>query len=159
MPVLIDGHNLLHAICGDDERFAPVDAPEMCRKLEQFLGATGDAGELVFDGRGPHDRRVYLSLRHLRVVFAGDALEADHVIENKVQEASNPKAMLVVSSDRQVQRAALKARAQCMRVDDFWEMVVTRLQRKPRRREPPAKRAGLSDRETDHWMETFGFEE
>ena len=159
MPYLIDGHNLIWAICSDDERFEPVDELTMCWTLSRFLSDIGQEGELIFDGAGPMDKSGFYQVPILNITFAGLGRDTDTVMEYKIEACRSPKTLVVVSTDRRLRAAATRAKAVSIRSDAFWEKVINRLNRPVPRPEPTSKRHGLSESETDQWMSEFGFNE
>jgi predicted RNA-binding protein with PIN domain len=153
---LIDGTNLLWAIRDLDEREITNEL-QLCQVIDGYLAATQQKGQAVFDGAGPIDREVFAGVRHLDIFFAGPGQDADSVIEGKILVDSAPKRLIVVSNDRRLRESAVHRKAKAVSCEDFWEQVQTHLHRnKPKRKEPPEKRQGLSDGETDQWMELFG---
>ncbi|MCP4456041.1 MAG: NYN domain-containing protein [Planctomycetes bacterium] len=156
MPYLIDGYNLLWTIFKDDEHFEPVDDAGLVSTLSLYCQDVRDEGEVVFDGIGPPNKRPFKQLAWVDVVFSGQGIEADDVIEDKIALCRSPKKLCVVSSDRRVRNAAQKAKAQACRSDDFWTMVLKRLLRKRGPKEPMGKRHGVTDAETLEWLKQFG---
>ena len=157
MPYLIDGNNLLGLILGHDELFAPVTDVQLCGDISRFLMDRRDSGEVVFDGTGPLNKAPFHSLSPLDVSFAGNDTDADSIIESKIHMSPCPKRVVVVSDDRRLRGAARSYHAQSLRCFDFWQRVVAFQCRRPVQPEPTGKRHGLSDRETEQWMDTFGF--
>ena len=158
MPYLIDGNNVLWMIHKNDERFAPLDQKAFCGQVSRYLALIRDPGEIVFDGSGPRDRAGLGRHSGLRIVFAGQDIEADAVIEDKIRLCPSPRKLWVVSSDRRVRRAASLRRAQVLKAEEFWETVQKRLARKTPTPEPQAKRHGLSEGEAEHWLKEFGLD-
>jgi predicted RNA-binding protein with PIN domain len=156
---IIDGHNLLHTIIKLDELFKPVTDIQMCRIINGFLKLTGQTGELIFDGSGPKEKNAYENLSHLEVFFAGGGMDADTIIENKIKADSAPKRLIIVSSDRRLRKAALVRKAASIKSDEFWTALNKQLDKKRPEREPDAKRQGLSESETKHWLKIFGIEQ
>ena len=157
MPLLVDGYNLLGRLRKLEEHFEPLDAAGLCRLLSRYLAATRGHGTICFDGTGPRDKSAFLGLGSLEVHFCGSHEEADDQIERRIADCSAPRRLVVVSDDRRVRAAAKRRRAVSVRCDDFMAEVVERLSRRPAAREPSAKRHGVSDAETERWMEVFGF--
>lgn len=158
MPYLVDGHNLLWAIHHHDEHFAPVDDRALCRLLARYGRSMHDTVELIFDGIGPPDKGAFYGHRNLQVHFAGEGTDADTVIEHKVQACTQPRRLMVVSTDRRVRAAARRVKARSIASVDFWITVLERLNRKRPAREPVGKRHGVSEQETQQWLKTFGLE-
>jgi uncharacterized protein len=157
---IIDGNNLLwamHQALGEREITTEI---ELCRVLSQYFARIGEPGQVVFDGAGPADKSPFDDLRHLEVFFAGFHRDSDSVIEEKIAADSSPRRLTVVSSDRRLRKAASARKAIAVKSEDFWERVRRELSRKqPRRKEPEEKREGLTDSETEKWLEVFGLEQ
>ncbi len=156
---IIDGHNLLHAICKIEENARAISEPTMCKILGTYLRLTGEKGEIVFDGSGPPDKSGFDGISHLEIFFAGSATDADTVIEDKIKASSAPKGLTIVSSDRQLQQAAHARRATAIKAELFWVEVQKQLSRKRAPKEPPAKRQGISQSETEQWLRVFGIDQ
>jgi hypothetical protein len=161
MPYLIDGNNLLWAIRNNDERFAPVDEVRMCWTIGRFLKLTRDEGELVFDGTGPRpsERGQFETIPNLTVLFAGIGRDADGVIEDRIRVRKSSVPLTVVSNDRRVRLAAVHGKASAIKAEPFWEKVLAEVGKKRVAPEPTSKRHGLSESETERWLELFGLEE
>jgi len=159
MPYLIDGYNLLRAV-QKHEAFAALTDVQMCRIVADFLGCIRDRGHIVFDGIGPPDKRQLGGIRGVEVYFSGEHAEADDVIEQKIEDNSAPKSLVVVSSDNRIRAAAAKRKATPIRADDFWYYLCEQLEKQANRPapEPSEKREGITDRETDLWLDEFGFD-
>ncbi len=158
--VIIDGNNLLWALHeGFGEREIRTEV-ELCRVLSQYFGQMGETGQVIFDGAGPSDKSQFDTIDHLEVYFAGFHRDADSVIEEKITADTSPRRLTVVSSDRRLRKAAGERRAAALKAEEFWERVRRELsRRKPRKTEPEEKREGLTDGETDQWLEAFGLDE
>jgi len=127
--------------------------------IDGYLGATQQGGQMVFDGLGPANKEAFSGIRRLDIVFAGSGQDADGVIEGKILVDSAPKRLIVVSNDRALREAATHRKAKAVSCEDFWEQVQTNIRRnKPKRKEPPEKRQGLSEGETDQWLDLFGLD-
>lgn len=157
--VIIDGTNLLWATRDLEEGPQVASEEQLCRVLDGYFAETHQQCQIVFDGTGPKDRNAFADIRHIDIIHAGFDQEADSVIEGKVLADSAPKRLTIVSSDHQVRDAATARKAGVLRCEEFWEQVQTHLRRhNPKKKEPPQKRRGLSDGETDQWMDLFGLE-
>lgn len=158
--VIVDGTNLLWAIQESHEEGEIANEAQLCRMLDRYFAQVGDTGEIVFDGAGPADKSVFDGVGHLEVVFSGFQSDADTVIEEKVQANTAPRRLTVVSSDRRLRKAAGERKATATKSEQFWREVVAELSRKkPVRQEPEEKRDGLTEGETEQWMDMFGLEE
>ena len=157
---IIDGNNLLwalHEAFGEREITTEV---ELCRVLSKYFAQVGEPGQVVFDGAGPADKGQFDTIDHVEVYFAGFHRDADSVIEEKITADTSPRRLTVVSSDRRLRKAAGARRAAALKSEEFWEQVQRELsRRKPKKKEPEEKREGLTDGETDQWMDLFGLKE
>ena len=157
--VIIDGHNLLHAICKMEENSRSLDEPTLCKFLGTYFKLIGEKAEIVFDGSGPPDKSGFDSVSHIEIFFAGPATDADTVIEDKIKASTAPKGLTIISSDRQLQQAAHARRATAVKSELFWAEVQKQLARKRSPKEPPAKRQGISQSETEQWLKVFGLDQ
>jgi len=159
MPFIIDGHNLLHAIHQAEENSQSRSDIQLCRIVGRYLKLIGDTGEIVFDGTGPPDKTGFDNISNLEVLFAGVGTDTDTVIEKKIRASTAPKRLSIVSSDRRLRKAALARKAAAIKSEAFWTNVQRQLRRKRKTREPAEKRIGLSESETQQWLEYFGLKQ
>ena len=157
--IIIDGHNLLFSIQKSFEESESVTPAVLCRMIDAYLRQVDEAGCLVFDGTGPPDREIFENMMKLEVIFSGRTKDADRIIEDKIAANTAPRRLVVVSNDRRVRAAARKRRATSVKTEAFWGNVISGLNRKPRPREPRAKLDGISEGETEQWLERFGLDE
>jgi predicted RNA-binding protein with PIN domain len=155
MPIIIDGHNLLHTTHKSEEGSHTLNDVQLCRIVGRYLKLTGQTGEIIFDGTGPPDKSGFDGISNLEVFFAGQDT-ADTVIERKIKANTAPKRLTVVSSDRRLRRAAQARRATAVKSEDFWKDVQKQLKRKRAPKEPKEKRLGLTESETEQWLDFFG---
>ncbi|OHB66243.1 MAG: hypothetical protein A2Y77_04715 [Planctomycetes bacterium RBG_13_62_9] len=157
---IVDGNNLLWAI---QERFEDREIAteiDLCRVLGRFFGATAEEGQVVFDGAGPVRKADFDTVANVEVIFAGLHKDSDSVIEEKIKANSAPRRLTVVSSDRRLRKAAALRKATAVKSEDFWQQVQKELRRrKPQRKEPQEKREGLTESETERWMDLFDLDE
>ncbi|MFN0135874.1 MAG: NYN domain-containing protein [Phycisphaerae bacterium] len=161
MPVLIDGNNLQHAAF-DAQPELPVGRVMMCQILGSWASRSAERITVVFDGPSPEgDLLRQFGDSFVTVRFSGHGVSADSVIAQLVEGDSAPRRLVVVSTDRQVAKAARRRRAKAERSDDFWARVTRDLARpRPESLEPPEKRRGVSDAEsTGEWMRKLGFDD
>jgi len=157
--LIIDGYNLLHAILKAEEASEAIGDLELCMVVSRYLKLIGRPGEMIFDGAGPPDKSGFDNVSNLEVFFAGLGADADTVIEDKISASTSPKRLTIVSSDRRLRKAARTRRCNSLKSEVFWDNVRKQLNRKRPAREPVAKRQGLSESETDQWLDFFGFEQ
>jgi len=166
--LLIDAFNVLHAQWCLPREERGLDVPGLVRLIGRSRHA-GRRARIVCDGRpGPQWARGALLETHCgmtwtrvgraEVVFSGRGREADDVIE-EVLERSRGLAILVVSSDRRLVRAAGVAGADRIGNGAFLKQLSA--DARARRGEPaPAFVADvpLDHYSVVHWMREFGFE-
>lgn len=146
----------MHAIAKIEERPGALGELALCRVIGTYLRLSGDKAVIVFDGTGPPDKSGFDATRNLEVLFAGLGTDADSVVEDKIKASTAPKGLTIVSSDRRLRQAARTRRATAVKSDVFWTLLQRELSRKRTRPEPAAKRQGLSQSETEQWLDVFG---
>jgi predicted RNA-binding protein with PIN domain len=157
--IIIDGHNLLHSIQKDSPKSGPISDVRLCHIIGNYLRLTGQKGEVIFDGTGPPDKSGFDGIIGLEVFFAGLGTDTDTVIEDKIVVNTAPRRLKIVSSDRRLRKAARARKAISVKSEVFWNNMQKQLNRKKTAKEPTAKRRGLSESETSHWLEIFGLEQ
>ena len=160
MPFIIDGHNLLWCIQNAEEDKSITDVA-LCRILDSYfcmISPRRVGGEIIFDGPGPLNKTEFETIRNIDVTFSGRASDCDTVIENKISASTAPKLLTIVSTDRRLRNAAEARKATSVKSEDFWDEVKKRLSKQKPAKEPPGKRRGLTQSETELWLKTFGLE-
>ena len=142
------------------DEFAALTDVQLCRAVSDFLSCVRDHGHLVFDGVGPPDKSAFGGMPQLEVYLSGPSREADDVIEEKIADNSAPKSLVVISSDWRLRNAASKRRAKSVPSEMFWQHLLIQLEKQASRPvpEPSEKRHGLTERETDVWLDLFDIE-
>jgi len=158
MPVIIDGHNLLWSV-QNREDCGLVSDVQLCRIISEYLRQISEKGELVFDGTGPADKSGFENISNLEVTFSGLSSDCDTIIEHKILASSAPGRLTVVSSDRRLRDAAQARRATSVKSEEFWKDIQRQLSRARKSAEPPGKRQGIGEGETEQWMKFFGLKE
>ena len=156
MPHLIDGYNLLRLIQKVNEELITLTEAGLCRIISEYLVRVRDYGHIFFDGVGPPDKTNLSNFTYLEVYFSGPNTDADSLIELKIADNTAPKSLVVVSTDRRIKAAAKKRKAISLRSEVFWAAMVTQLERRRPTPEPKEKRQGITDGETDQWLDIFG---
>lgn len=154
---IIDGYNLLHAIPKVDESTGLITDLQLCRIVDNYLKQTSNSGEIIFDGTGPPDKTGFDNLNRLEISFAGLNTDTDTIIEDKIRVSTAPKRLIIVSSDRRIRKAARARKAISVKSEEFWDNLSKQLSIKRPKKEPGAKRYGLSESETEQWLDYFGF--
>ncbi|TAK12797.1 MAG: hypothetical protein EPO32_07585 [Anaerolineae bacterium] len=153
MPYIIDGHNLIGKLPGlhlsDVE-----DEQKLVELLEDYCQRRGQkVMEVYFDNAAPGQSGAKKYAR-LNVRFVRAGLTADAAITNHLQRLGNAAAnWIVVSSDREVQTAARRARARIQSSEDFSRELLA-APSGPDKTEDPR----MSADDVDDWMKLFGGE-
>lgn len=161
MKVLIDAYNLFHAAKRQVEAPERLTVASLIATLDAWTRQTRHEVLLVFDGKPPPTLHEAGALcRRLGLQFVGPTLTADAAIIEFLTTYSAPRTLLIVSSDRQIRRAAKKRGSKMMTSDEFWTEVSRKLSRRRPPREPMEKRRGLAgDQSIDDWIREFGLDE
>lgn len=158
MPYLIDGNNLLYAIC---EIGPSVGRTGLCKLLGALIESDGRVC-VIFDGPAP-SKAIYQQMVQTRItVEFRPRSGADAAIIEHIQASTAPRRLIVVSSDRQIRKAARKRRCPSVRSEEFAEQLlklVERSRRTPKPSEPKEKTAGLSEEQSRYWLKQFDIEQ
>ena len=96
------------------------------------------------------------------VVFSAPR-SADEIIMERIAGDSAPRRLIVVSSDREIRRAARRRRCKIRISQDFAADVLRASARSARPAatpaEPPEKHEGLSPEQSKAWLEEFGLDD
>jgi|YNPMSStandDraft_1061717.scaffolds.fasta_scaffold05615_5 predicted RNA-binding protein with PIN domain len=167
MPLLIDGYNLLHMLGWIDSRRGPKALEQARWRLVRFLVGVLSPAEragttVVFDAAEPPPLVARtLQAEGITVRFAVGYRNADELLEELIDQAKAPRSYVVVSSDRRVQRAALRRQ---MKAVDCWTWYERQLAKRPHVHRPPTPNAEprpawtylpLSESEVEHWVRVF----
>ena len=158
MPLVIDGYNLLRWIQRHGEGCEALDEAGLCRALSYYVGQIRDRADVYFDGLGPPDKTALGGLAGVEVYFSGQDWTADDLIEEKIEDSTAPRRLVVVSSDRRLRAAAKRRKARPVPCEAFWTEVQRRLRTRPPAPEPREKRGGIGQIETDQWLDAFGLD-
>ena len=160
VPVIVDGNNLLFAARDAEGSQHPIGRSLLCQALGRWASRCGENVHVVFDGRAPRsDLAEQIGDARIRVSYSGSE-SADAVLIGFLEHDSAARRLRVVSSDREIIRAARRRRARPVRSQDFWAELQRDLSRlPPPRLEPPEKRRGLEPEQTEQWLRDFGFDD
>jgi len=152
VPYLIDGNNLIFAL---HEVGPEVDRLGLCELLDR-LAARGERVCVIFDGPPPDAPTArILAGKRAEAIFPSPR-SADALLLERIAANSAPRRLTVVSSDREIRRAAARRRCKVRKSEEFAVFLVKLDQdRKPPPDEPPEKRHGLSPEQVDAWLEEF----
>jgi len=153
MPYLIDGNNLIHAVMEVGPELRRVG---LCAALARALPESEDVC-VVFDGPHPQQGFPAALAERLEAIFT-PGRPADMTIIERIDASSAPKRLTVVSSDREIRRAATRRRCQSITSEDFAQTLCRMLEEvgRPRPTEPTEKRHGLPEEQTDACLKYFG---
>jgi predicted RNA-binding protein with PIN domain len=162
--ILVDGYNVIHASRGADYDWTHLSLEHQRNALLTFFASRRprrpDHVTVVFDGssgirprgKAPHG---------LEVVFSEAGVTADEVICKMIDDAPNPRALLVVSDDRQIKNAAIKAGAKPLSSRTFLADAHKEAEKRKKAipPEPPEKYQGPKPGDVAQWRRVFGFDE
>lgn len=128
--LIIDGYNLMHV-----SRFKPTSQHEgelrRCREgllalLASHLHRSHHRDiTIVFDSENaPKHLPDHSQWQHIAVIFARNENSADDLIASMVVQHSNPKQLVVVSSDHRVQVAAKRRKATSIDSDTWLDAIL-----------------------------------
>ncbi len=159
VPYLIDGNNLMHA--------APELEPELSRdalcELLAVLVASGQRVRVVFDGAPPSaqtETRIAKTGVHAEYSLGRSA---DDLILKHIARDSAPRRLTVVSSDREIRKAARRRRCIAVTSEDFARKLVQlsahhRFSDPSAPSEPREKHFGPTKEQARQWLREFGIE-
>jgi predicted RNA-binding protein with PIN domain len=163
MATLIDGYNLLHATGMLGRNVGPRTLERARNALLRFLAGSLAESEradttVVFDAKnGPPGLPRELHQHGVRVLYAVGYPDADDLMKELIRADSSPRRLVVVSSDHQIQRAAVSRRATTID-SDVWYADACRRRRAPERAKPAAAdRPTPTDTEAEsaYWVQAF----
>lgn len=160
MPYLVDGNNVIHALAADG---VDVGRQSLCRLLAA-LQKQGQNVRVVFDGPPPPPGLARQIDETGVAVDYAEARSADELIVEHINADSAPRRLTVVSTDRELRKAARRRRCGHITSEDFARMLVEIDQRRrsaaaTRPPEPKEKRHGLTEEQTRWWLREFGFDD
>ncbi len=161
MALLIDGYNLLHVTDIFGEAGPGTDLHRSRFALLDFLALSLNEREraettIVFDAAGapPGLPRTIVHDR-MTVRFARGYADADAMIEELLEQYPAPRALVVVSGDRRVQRAA-RHRGASFVDSEQWYAELLAARRETAADEAAAKPSDeVSPEEVAHWLHEF----
>ncbi len=126
MSIIIDGHNLIPRMAGislDD----PEDEMKLVTRLQEYCRLRRKTVEVFFD-RAPAGQSGEQRFGQVRAYFVPEAHTADEAIMARLQQlGKRARNYQVVSSDRQVQRAARAVHAAIITSEAFaaeWQALI-----------------------------------
>lgn len=111
MGLLVDGYNVLYTDM--PVNLAGLDEVGLCVLLSRSIWAKGPI-TVVYDGKVKPHGPARSPVAAVKLVYSGPDRSADEVIISAIDADSAPRRLLVVSTDRQIQKAARRRRCQIM---------------------------------------------
>jgi predicted RNA-binding protein with PIN domain len=164
MATLIDGYNLLHATGILGRNIGPGSLARARSALLNFLAASlsqtdRDTTQVVFDARDA-PRGVPSEERHrgITVRYAVGYDDADALMAELIRVHSAPRTLVVVSSDRQVQRMAKRRRAIAVDSEAWYDQLCQQRasQAHPESSDDSKPVVPVTDAELADWLQAFG---
>ncbi len=149
MLVLIDGHNLIGKL-SDISLSDQDDEAQLLFKLRQYRARTGHSIFVFFDSGGGFRLGEKKKQGGITIQYAPSGKIADQLIIKHLRKAKNPREIMVVTSDRAIQRVARQVEARNVSSDDF----ANTLNAAPQ--STTTQDIKLSDDEIDEWLAIFG---
>jgi len=151
MHVLIDGHNLIGKL-SDISLADRDDETKLLRRIQRYRARTGRRVTVFFDGGAVYKPGSTRKIGGITIRYAPHGVTADALIIKQLRRERNPKEVLVVTSDREIQRAAKDVRAKIVSSAEFADILADLLIPPSTANEEPA----LSPEEVDDWLSIFG---
>ena len=161
MPYIFDGYNLYHAARKALEQWSELNVLGLCDYIAGDLHYIKHSGKMIFDGYCPAARPDTSQVGSLYIYYSGHyGVDADTLIKEMVQESSDPKRLVVVSSDREIRSVVRRYKAVSLSSLEYLAEMVRRYDRPaPTPKDPQQKFTGLTPAETNYWMKVFGIKE
>ena len=156
---IIDGYNLIHALGMIQHKMAPGGLEESRRKLLTFLAERfGDEASyvtIVFDAKhAPRHVSRQQQYHGLHIHFAPKDQSADDWIETLIEDAAQPRHLVVISNDMRLQNAGRHRGARAWSHEALLDFLEKRA--KPTTSaEASEKTQNLSPEEKKHWLKEF----
>ena len=157
MTFLIDGNNVLH--CPMPPMLAGLDERGLCIAISRtHWCSTGVT--IVFDGRPGVHRPVESPEPLIELVYSGPTRTADDLIMERINADSSPRRMTVVSTDRQIRKAARRRRAASWTSERFIQDLacLIRLGRQGVDQDRKPRFEDLEPEEVQRWLDQFGLD-
>jgi predicted RNA-binding protein with PIN domain len=152
MSLLIDGHNLIGQM-PDLHLDDPDDEAKLVARLRTYCAREKKRAVVVFDHGLPGGWSEALSGAGVKVIFASAGRDADGILRERIRNARDPRALMVVSSDRAVVAAAKASKVRVMRAEVFAARLGAPAQTVESEQGPQ-----LSPEEVEEWLQIFGRE-
>jgi predicted RNA-binding protein with PIN domain len=164
MHYIIDGHNLIGKM-PDLSLKDPNDEVKLTLRLKSWVAESKKRQvTLFFDGGTMGSYTNRLSGRRLKVIFAPSGRTADSLIISHMRQLKNPRAYTLITSDREIIRAAQSLRIRSLLSEEFIQRMGFVFKEAPDKEKPVKKEAppekpenpALSEAEMQEWLDLFG---
>lgn len=165
MHYIIDGHNLIGKM-PDISLKDPNDEVRLVLRLKSWVAESKQRQvTLFFDGGVPGGTVNRLSSRNLKVIFAPSGQTADSLIIRHLKKLKNPGGYTLVTSDREIIRAAQAQRIRCLQSEEFIARMGFVFAEAKKEKEPDRDTAVPPEKPTDpkidaaevqEWLDLFG---
>jgi len=156
--LVVDGYNLLKAwprLRQQERSSLELARRSMIRVLGDYAQRTGARVQLFFDGDDAVDLPAAGRSRRVQITFARPPRKADDLIADVVQRQHGSKRVLVVSSDREVRRAARRHGIRSSSSEEFIRQLELPVPRQDPPAPPPAPAGALDEDQVAAWERLF----
>ena len=151
---LVDGHNLIGQM--PTMRLDEAnDEAKLLEYLSRYRARTGHAVTVFFDAGQAYRPASKRNHGGVAIRFAPHGKTADHLIMHRLRKVKNPQALMVVSSDRAVQRAAQRAQIRVLSAEAFVQQLLHGETVSPEHDQGSQADISLSPEEVDEWLNLF----
>ena len=154
MPLLIDGHNLIGQIPGMSLA-DPDDEGDLVMLLRRYTTARRGRKVIVVFDHGVYGHPQRLDGYGVTCHFARSPQDADVQLIKRIRALKHPRDWTVVTSDRQVARAAEERGVRVISSHEFARQLTTSA-RRPAASQEERRDARLSEAEVEEWLRLFG---
>jgi uncharacterized protein len=152
--LLIDGHNLIGQT-PDLSLADPNDEQKLIIMLRKYAARKQARIVVIFDSGNPGGKSKELSGGGVTAIFSGSHTNADRILMERIRELKKSGDWIVVSSDREVQRAAQQRKMNVWSSAEFVHKMGPPPQRDASAEPPTPKDSGLTQAEVDEWLRLF----
>ncbi len=153
MPLLVDGHNLIGQVPGIDLADADDEA-QLVMLLRRYATTKRTRQVFVVFDHGVYGHPEQLDGYGVSCYFARSPRDADQELIRRIKKAAHPREWTVVTSDRQVVRAAADRGVRVISSQAFAAQLTTpKPQAAPEEKPRDVK---LSEAEIEEWLALFG---
>lgn len=151
--LIVDCYNVLYAPM--PPVLAGLDEERLCELLAR--GPWRRRAVVVCDGQVKPGVPARSPVDGVALVYSGKQCSADSLIAKMIREDTAPRRLIVVSSDRAIQRVAQRRRAQVWPSDQLVSLLTQLIMARSKPQSPDEKLGVLSADETAYWLNEFGY--